>query len=100
MPQYRYDGPSHVLKMDEDDKGVAKGGLGTYSAAFVKRMTDSGHRFTEGESLNNNQMEAAKAVNRKHGSPTEATPNMSVADSEIAANNPTPSASSSSSGKK
>jgi len=64
MPEFRYDGPSHLFKKTEDDEGVRRGATGNFAQALVDRYTEQGHRFTPVSALKSSEAEAAKAASK------------------------------------
>lgn len=63
MPQFRYDGFADRLFRDADDNSpTLKGQVGTFSQAFVDRLTKQGHRFTPMDDMKPAEVAEAKAV--------------------------------------
>lgn len=75
MPQFRYDGPAHVFKKSEDDKGTLRGEIGSFSQELVDRYTNPKqgqmqHRFTKASDLSAGAVEDAKDVEPHTALPT------------------------------
>lgn len=67
MPRARYDGPAHVFKLNEDDKGTKRGEIGNFPKSVMDHYSQEGkgtdiHSWTLESDLNAGAVKEADAV--------------------------------------